>query len=278
MDITEYIKAPDFPSGGNIVYDKATFDKIIETGRGSFNIRASYRIEGNSIFFEEMPYTTTFEAITDKIVSLVREGKMKEVVDVHDNYGINSQGIEVVVKGNVDKEKFVEKLYRTTPLQSSFSCNFNMIVNGSPKVLGVKEIIHEWIRFRVECIRRGARFELEKTEDRLHFLKGLEKVILDIDKTISIIRNTKSNNEVIKNLMAELDLDEKQAESVADIRLKHLNVEYLQDRIKEITTLTKEAEQLKDLIENKRTLAKHIITQLERVKKEHGHERKSKLI
>lgn len=278
VEVSDYIKAPDFSTGGAIVYDETIFKKIFETGRGSFNIRATYRFEKNSIFFEDMPYTTTYEAIIDKISSLVKEGKLKDIVDINDMYGIDSRGIEVVVKNNTDKELLVQKLFKMTPLQSSFGCNFNVVVGGRPQVLGIKQIIHKWLGFRAGAIKRGAEFQLDKSNERMHFLSALKKVILDIDKTISIIRATKINSEVIKNLMEALDIDKVQAEFVADIKLKHLNKEYLQNRISEIDTLAKEIIELEDLISNKATLAKLIISQLLDVKKKYGQERKSQII
>lgn len=278
IEVSDYIKAPDFSTGGAIIYDETTFKKIFETGRGSFNIRATYRFEKNAIIFEEMPYTTTFEAIIDRIAQLVKDGKLKDVVDINDIHGINSKGIEVVVKNNTDKEVLVEKLFKMTPLQSSFGCNFNVVVGGRPQVLGVKEIIHKWLGFRAGAIKRGAEFELVKCKERMHFLSALKKVILDIDKTISIIRATKVNSEVIKNLMESLNIDKVQAEFVAEIKLKHLNKEYLQNRIDEIETLAQEIENLDDLINNRTTLAKLIIKQLQDVKKAYGQERKSQII
>lgn len=278
LEVSDYIKAPDFPTGGAIIYDEPTFKKIFETGRGSFNIRATYRFEKNAIIFEDMPYTTTFEAIIDRIAQLVKDGKLKDVIDINDIHGINSKGIEVVVKNNTDKELLVEKLFKMTPLQSSFGCNFNVVVGGRPQVLGVKQIIHKWLGFRASAIKRGAEFELVKSKERMHFLSALKKVILDIDKTISIIRATKVNSEVIKNLMEELEIDKLQAEFVSEIKLKHLNKEYLQNRIDEIKTLAQEIENLNDLINNKTTLAKLIIKQLQDVKKVYGQERKSQII
>lgn len=278
LDITDYIQAPDFPSGATILYDKAKFDEILQTGRGSFDIRATHRFEDNSIYFEEIPYTTTVEAIMDKISNLVKEGKLKEVVNIHNNYGLTTTGVEVVFKNGTDKEKLVQKLFRLTPLQSSFGCNFNMVVNDRPRVLGVKEIIHEWVQFRVASIRKSTAHRLNKSKERMHNLKALEKVILDVEKTIAIVRGTRINSEVIANLMEALAIDEVQAEFVADIKLKHLNVEYLQDRIKEIQTLQVEIDRLDKLLNDRKTLALFIIKQLEEVKAKYGQERKTKIV
>lgn len=278
VEISDYIKAPDFPTGGNIVYNKAVFDSILKTGRGSFDIRATYKIEKNSIIFEEIPYTTTKEAIIEKIKQLVKEGKLKDIVDIDDIYGINTKGIEVTVKNNTNKELLVEKLFKMTPLQSSFGCNFNVVVNGKPQVLGVEQLIKEWLVFRAGAIRNGAKYDVNKKQEKKHLLLALKQVLLDIDKAIAIIRETKKNSEVVANLMKAFSIDQVQAEYVAEIKLKHLNKEYLVNRIEEIETLEKEIEELNDLISNKITLAKLIISQLQDVKKTYGQPRKSQII
>lgn len=277
-DLTEIIKAPDFPSGGHILYEKEKFDKILETGRGSFDIRATYRFEGNSIYFEELPYLVKFETVIDRIVALAKEGKLKEVVNIHDNHGIGTSGIEVVVRANTNKEELVKKLFRMTPLQSSFGCNFNLVVGGRPKVLGVKEIIHEWLQFRAHSIRREAKHDLAKKTDKRHLLLALKQVLLDIDKAVAIIRETKKNSEVVANLMNAFGIDKVQAEFVAEIKLKHLNKEYLVDRVSEIETLEKEIAALQQLITDKLTLAQLIISQLQEIKETYGQERKSRIV
>ena len=278
VDITEIIKAPDFPSGGHILYEKEKFDAILQTGRGSFDMRATYRFDGNSIYFEGLPFGVKVEVIIDRIAALAKDGKLKEVVNIHDNNGIGTSGIEVVTKANTNKEALVQKLFAVTPLQSSFGCNFNMIVGGSPKVLGVKDIIHEWVVFRAESIRREAKFEWEKKTDKRHLLLALKQVLLDIDKAVKIIRETKKNSEVVANLMKAFSIDKVQAEYVAEIKLKHLNKEYLIQRISEIDTLEKEIAALDKLINDRVTLAKLIISQLKEVKASYGQERKSQLI
>jgi DNA gyrase/topoisomerase IV subunit A len=277
-DITEIIKAPDFPSGGQILYEKEKFDNILKTGRGSFDMRATYRFDGNSIYFEELPFGVKVEVIIDRIVALVKDGKLKEVVNIHDNNGIGSTGIEVVTKANTNKEALVGRLFAVTPLQSSFGCNFNMIIGGSPKVLGVKGIIHEWVVFRAECIRREAGFDWQKKSDKRHLLLALKQVLLDIDKAVKIIRETKKNSEVVANLMKAFGIDKVQAEYVSDIKLKHLNKEYLIQRISEIETLEKEIAALDKLMNDRVTLAKLIISQLSEVKENYGQERKSELV
>lgn len=278
VDISEYIKAPDFPTGGSIVYDKEKIKEIINTGRGSIDIRATYKIKENSIVFEELPYTTTFEAVIDKITTLVKEGKIKDIVDIDDIYGIESKGIEITVKNGVNKDLLIEKLFKMTPLQSSFPCNFNIIVNGRPRVLGVKDIIKEWVVFRANSIKRGAIYDLDKKNHKKHLLLALKQVLLDIDKAVAIIRETKKNDEVIKNLMSAFNIDEVQAEYVADIKLKHLNREYLIQRIEEIEILNKEIQELNELINDKKTLAKLIIHQLKEIKEKYGEDRKSKIV
>ncbi len=278
VDVAEHIKAPDFPTGGNIIYDKSVFRSIFDKGVGSVQIRAKYFIKDDTITFTEIPYSTTYEAIVDKIVELVKEGKIKEVTDIHDRMGINGQGIEITVKKNTDKELLIEKLFRTTPLQSSYSCNFNLIVDGRPKVLGVKEIIHEWLQFRVRTIRRGAEFDIKKKQHKRHMLLALKKVILDIDRAIAIVRGTKNNSETISKLMEAFAIDEEQSEFVSEIKLKHLNKDYLINRIDEIKNLEEEISKLQALINDKKVMARSIISQLQDIKNKHGHERKSDIV
>lgn len=277
-EISEYVKAPDFPTGGNIVKDDNVISNILNNGRGTITIRSTYTINGDSIIFRDIPYTTTFEAVMDKIRDLVKEGKIKDIVEIDDIMGINGKGIDITVKKNTDKELLIEKLFKMTPLQSTFSCNFNLIINGRPQVLGVKGIIHEWLAFRAKSIRRGATFEKNKKEHKRQMLLALKKVLLDVDKAIAIIRGTKKNAEVVANLINAFDISEDQAEFVADIKLKHLNEEYLVNRISEISDLENEIKELEDLITNRVTLAKLITSQLEEIKQKYGTERKSQLI
>jgi len=277
-NVSDYIKAPDFPTGGNIIYDKNTFEKIFDTGRGTFTIRATYKFEKDAIVFEELPYTSTFEVIIDKIAELVKEGKIKDIVDVNDIYGIKSKGIRVSVKKNTDKEALVEKLFRMTPLQSTYACNFNVVIDGRPRVLGIKGIVHEWLKFRAESIKRGMMFDIGKKTDKRHLLLALRQVLLDIDKAIRIIRGTKKKKDVVGNLMEGFDIDEKQAEYVGEYKLQNLNEEYLLERTSEIEVLEEEIADLQDLITNRKRLAELIVSQLEEVKKNHGKERKSGII
>lgn len=276
--VSDFIKAPDFPTYGNIVYNQTVFENIFENGRGSVSIRASYQIKDNSIIFDKMPYTTTFEVIIEKISQLVKDGRLKEVVDVDDIYGINSEGIEITVKNNTNKELLIEKLFKLTPLQSTFPCNFNIMINGRPQVLGVQQIIHEWLAFRVKTIKRALSFDLSKKQDKKHLLIALQKVMLDIDKAIKIIRDTKKNAEVVENLVDAFNFDKKQAEYIAEIKLRHLNKEYLIQRIAEIETLDTEINDLTESIDNRKKLSQILIKQLKEVKKTHGQERKSQII
>lgn len=284
VKVSDYILAPDFPTGGSIIRNDAEFNKIFEDGKGSIQIRAKYFIEDDTIIFTEIPYTTTYEAISDKIVDLVKEGKLKDIVDIHDRLGIDkkteevNQGLEIVVKKSVDKGLLIEKLFKMTPLQSSFGCNFNLIVNGRPQTLGVKQIVHEWLLFRVKTIKRGLNYDVKKKKEKRHLLLALKQVLLDIDKAIAIIRETKKNSEVISQLTKAFNIDELQAEYVAEIKLKHLNKEYLIQRTEEINTLDKEIKELEVLMGDKMLLAKLIISQLEEVKKNYGQERKSDVV
>jgi DNA gyrase/topoisomerase IV subunit A len=274
----DYIQAPDFSTGGNIIYNEKEMQQIFATGKGSFKIRSTYRMEGNSIIFEEIPYTTTFEAVIEKISQLVKEGKIKDIVDIDDIYGIHTKGIEVTVKNSTNKELLVEKLFKMTPLQDSFACNFNLIVNGRPQTIGINRIIQEWIAFRGDAIKRGAAFDKTKKEQKRHLLLALKQVLLDIDKAVAIIRETAKNSQVVANLMQAFQIDEQQAEYVAEIKLRHLNKEYLLHRIEEIEVLEKDIVELNDLINKKAKLNRKMIQQLKEVKKRYGQERKSQII
>uniref|UniRef100_A0AB39C774 DNA topoisomerase 4 subunit A n=1 Tax=Bacillus phage KoopaTroopa TaxID=3234046 RepID=A0AB39C774_9CAUD len=276
--VSDYIKAPDFSTGGNVIYDKNTFERIFETGRGTFTIRATYKFDKDGIIFEELPYTSTFEAIITKIAELVKDGKIKDITDVNDIYGIKSKGIKITTKKNTDKEALVEKLFRMTPLQSTYPCNFNIVVNGRPRVLGIQGIAHEWIRFRAEAIKRGLNFDMNKKIEKRHLLLALKQVLLDVDKAIKIIRETKTNKEVVANLMDAFEIDEKQAEYVSEIKLRHLNEEYLIERTKEIETLEDEVIDLKDLIGSRQRIAQLLIAELEEGKKNYGKERRTGII
>ncbi|UGO50996.1 DNA gyrase subunit A [Bacillus phage vB_BanS_Nate] len=278
VNVSDYIKAPDFPTGGNVIYDKNTFENIFNTGRGSFLLRATYKFVDDGIVFEELPYTSTFEAIIEKIASLVKDGKIKDITNVNDIYGIKTKGIKVTTKKNTDKEALVEKLFRMTPLQATYPCNFNIVIDGRPRVLGIKGIMHEWIRFRAETVKRGIKFDINKKIEKRHLLLALKEVLLDVDKAIKIIRETKKNKDVVANLMNAFDIDEVQAEYVSEIKLRYLNEEYLIERTKEIESIEDEIIDLKDLVGSRQRIAELLISELEEGKKKYGKERRTGII
>ena len=272
--------APDFVGGGYILYDKEEFDKIYRTGRGSVKVRAKYSYDKkyNCIDITQIPPTTTSEAIIDKIVELVKTNKIKEISDVRDETDLSGLKITIDLKRGVDPDKFMAKLYKSTPLQDSFSCNFNVLIKGRPMVLGVRDILLEWVDFRLECIRRRVTFNLNKKKNQLHLLKGLSKILLDIDKAIKIVRETESESEVVPNLMIGFGIDEIQAEYVAEIKLRHLNREYILKRIKDIEQLENEIVELEDILSSKNKMKKIIIKELEQVTKKYDNGRKSEIL
>lgn len=278
VQVKDYILAPDFSTGGDIIYDEKSLNSILDTGKGSISIRAKHKIEGNTILFTEIPYTTTLEAITDKIADLVKEGKIKEIVDINDMTGIGTTGIEVVVKSSTNKELLVEKLYKNTPLQSNFSANFNIIIDGKPKVLGVKDVVKEWLKFRKQTIKNATIFDRNEKIKLKHLYSALVKISLDIEKVILVIRETKKHSDIIKNLMKEFEIDEEQATFVAEIKLRNLNEEYIIKKQKEIVQLEKDIDKLNMVINDSKTLSKLIINQLTEIKKNYGQERKSNVI
>lgn len=279
-NIIETLPAPDFIGGGSILYDKKAVEDVYNTGRGSIKVRAKYRYdkEYNCIDIYEIPPTTTAEAIIDKIIERIKAGTFKEISDIRDETDRQGLKITIDLKRGVDADKLMQRLYKSTPLEDSFSCNFNILINGYPKVLSVKEILLEWIRFRGKCVYRRISFDLEKAKDRLHLLKGLEKILLDIDKAISIIRNTEEESEVVPNLMVGFGIDKIQAEYVAEIKLRHLNREYILKRLKDIENLTASIADMEDTLSSKAKIRKVIIKELENVIKKYGVERKSDII
>lgn len=280
VDIYKYIKAPDFPTGGKIIYNEEEMKNILETGRGSFKVRAVYNYDKkkNIIEITQIPYTTTVEAIIDKIVSLIKIGKIKEIGDIRDETDLGGLKITLDLKRNVDADELMRKLYTLTPLEDGFNCNFNILIDGHPRVMGIKEILYEWSKFRIDCIRRKSQFEIDKKSDKLHLLLGLEKILLDIDKAIKIIRDTEKEKDVIPNLMDGFRIDESQAEFIAEIKLRNLNKEYILKRVGEIGTLKKEIENLSKLIEDKNKIKKEIVKELQKIEKEYGQLRKSEII
>lgn len=279
-DVSETLLAPDFVGGGYIIYDKDELDKIYSTGRGSVRVRAKYKYDKsyNCIDVTEIPPTTTSEAIIDKIVELVKANKIKELSDLRDETDLKGLRITLDLKRGVDPDKLMTKLYKMTPLEDTFSCNFNVLIKGYPKVLGVTDILKEWIEFRLECVRRRTQFTLDKKSDRLHLLRGLEKILLDIDKAIKIIRETDSEAEVVPNLMIGFGIDQIQAEYVAEIKLRHLNREYILKRTKDIENLLEEIAELEAILASKNKQKKIIIKELTEVSAKYSSERKSQIL
>lgn len=279
-EISDTLLAPDFVGGGYIIYDKTELEKIYSTGRGSVKVRAKYTYDKsyNCIDITEIPPTTTSEAIIDKIVELVKGNKVKELSDVRDETDLKGLRITLDLKRGIDPDKLMTKLYKLTPLEDTFSCNFNILVKGYPRVMGVGEILKEWIEFRLECVRRRTQFTLDKKADKLHLLQGLEKILLDIDKAIKIIRETESESEVVPNLMIGFGIDKVQAEYIAEIKLRHLNKEYILKRTKDIEDLQKEIAELSAVLESKNKQKKIIISELTEVSKKYSSDRKSQIL
>jgi DNA gyrase subunit A len=271
------LKGPDFPGGGYLLYDEEELDKIYRTGRGSVKLRAKYRFnkEERCIEITEIPSTTTIEAIIEKIIALVKASKIKEISYIRDETDLNGLQIGIDIKKGVDPDKLMQKLYKLTPLQDTYSCNFNILVHGYPKVMGVYEILDEWTRFRVSCVRRRVEFDLKKKKDKLHLLKGLGKILLDIDKAIRIIRETEEESEVVPNLMIGFGIDEIQADYVAEIKLRHLNREYILKRTSETEKLEKEIAELEEVLGSEKKIRSIIISELKDVIKNYGQERKT---
>lgn len=280
FDVSETLKAPDFAGGGLLVYDKAAMDEIYNTGRGSFKVRARYSFDKSNSCIEitEIPPTTTSEAIIDKVIEKVKAGSLREISDIRDETDLSGLKITVDVKRGTDPDKLMKKLYASTPLQDSFSCNFNVLINGMPRVLGVRELLGEWIEFRSGCVRRRTAFDLKRATDRLHLLRGLEKILLDIDKAISIIRNTEEESEVVPNLMIGFRIDKIQAEYVAEIKLRHLNKEYILKRLQDIDRLEEAIKDLNDILENPKRIKQIIIYELKEVVKKYAKPRKTEII
>lgn len=280
INVADTLIAPDFPIGGQLLYNRDEMEKIYETGRGSFKVRGTYVYDksNNCIDIKSIPPTTTTEAIIEKVIELVKAKKITEINDIRDETDLNGLQITIDLKRGIDPEKFMKKLFRMTPMQDSFSCNFNILIASSPMVLGVKEIIAEWVAFRSECIRRRVYFKLEKAKQKLHLLKGMQKILLDIDKAIKIVRDTKEEKEVVPNLMIGFGIDEIQAEYVAEIKLRHLNREYILKRLDEIENLEKEIEDMQSILDSKAKIKKIIVSELEDVIKKYGQDRKTQII
>ena len=279
-DVANSLIAPDFSTGGQILLDKDAMKKIYETGRGSFKVRAIYNYDNknNCIDITEIPPTTTIEAIVDKIVECVKTGKLKEISDVRDETDLGGLKLTIDLKRGIDHTKLMKKLFRLTPLEDSFSCNFNVLVGTEPKVLGVPEIIKYWLTFRRECVKRSLQFDLEKKSTKLNLLKGLEKILLDIDKAIKVIRETANDADVVPNLMQAFELDKAQAEFVAEIKLRNLNREYILKKTQEIDSLEKEINWVKESLGSDKAIGEIIIKKLEEIAKKYGKERQTSFI
>ena len=279
-NLLDTLPAPDFPTGGEILYDPLQMAEIYRTGRGSFQVRAKWRYvkEGNLSEITEIPYTTTTEAIIDKVADLMKAGKIREINDMRDETDLNGLKLAIDLKRGVDPDKLMAKLMKSTPLQDSFPCNFNILIAGMPKVLGVGEILEEWTAWRAGCVKRRVFFQLQKKKDRLHLLKGLRKILLDIDLAIKIIRETESDAEVVPNLMIGFGIDEVQAEFVAEIKLRNINKEYILKRLQDTDDLEKEIAELTDILSSERKIRNIIVKELKAVADKYGHERKTTLV
>ena len=279
-DVLETLPGPDFSTGAELLFDEAATREIYSTGRGSFKLRAKWRYvkDGNLIEIYEIPYTTTSEAIMDKVAELIKAGKIKEIADMRDETDLSGLKLAIDLKRGVEPEKLMQKLFRLTPLQDSFPCNFNILIAGMPRVMGIGEILEEWTAWRTDCVKRRIFFQVQKKEDRLHLLKGLERILLDIDKAIRIIRETELENEVIPNLMIGFGIDEIQANYVAEIKLRNINKEYILKQTKAISELEKEIAELNATLKSHAKLQKLIISELKQVSEKFGQPRKTEII
>ena len=279
-DILETLPGPDFSTGGELLFDEAATREIYATGRGSFRLRAKWRYvkDGNLIEITEIPYTTATEVIMDKVAELIKAGKIKEIADMRDETDLGGLKLTIDLKRGVDPEKLMQKLFRLTPLQDSFPCNFNILIAGMPRVMGVGEILDEWTAWRTDCVKRRIFFQIQKKEDRLHLLKGLERILLDIDKAIAIIRETELENEVVPNLMIGFGIDEAQAEYIAEIRLRNINKEYILKQTRAIDDLEGEIDDLKDTLNSPRKLKNVIIKELQAVADKFGQPRRTEIL
>lgn len=279
-DLTTTLLAPDFPGGGYLIYDKAAMESVYQTGRGSLKVRSRYAYDKSAhcIDVTQIPPTATVEAIVEKIVDLVRQGKLREIADIRDETGLNGLKITMDLKRGADPEKLMQRLFKMTPLEDTFSCNFNVLVAGVPRVMGVGELLGEWVAFRVECVKRRTHFELTKKLEKLHLLRGLQAILLDIDKAVAIVRHTEEETQVVPNLMQGFRIDEVQAEYVAEIKLRHLNREYILKRTEEIAGLEKDTADLQAVLESNPKIKNIIIKELEHVRKKYGQPRKTMLV
>ncbi len=279
-DILSTLPGPDFSTGAELLFDEAATREIYSTGRGSFKLRAKWQYvkEGNLIEITQIPYTTATEVIMDKVAELIKAGKIKEIADMRDETDLGGLKLTIDLKRGVDPDKLMAKLFKSTPLQDSFPCNFNILIAGMPRVMGVGEILEEWTAWRTDCVKRRLFYQVSKKEDRLHLLKGLERILLDIDKAIAIIRETEMEDEVVPNLMIGFGIDEIQANYVAEIKLRNINKEYILKQTKATTQLEKEIEELRAILGSSRKLKNLIIKELQDVSKKYGQPRKTEII
>ena len=279
-DLMEYLPGPDFSTGGELLFDEAATREIYATGRGSFKLRAKWHYvkSGNLIEITEIPYSTATEVIMDKVADLIKAGKIKEISDMRDETDLGGLKLTIDLKRGADPEKLMQKLFRLTTLQDTFPCNFNILIAGIPRVMGVGEILQEWIAWRLDCIKRRIFFQIGKKEERLHLLKGLERILLDIDKAISIIRETELDSEVVPNLMIGFGIDQVQANFVAEIKLRNINKEYILKQTKATSQLEQEIAQLRDTLNSSRKLKKVITQELKDVAEKYGQPRKTEIL
>lgn len=278
--LMELIKAPDFPGGGALLYDEKQMRAVYETGQGSFKVRARYRYDASANCIEvlQIPYSTTLEQIMDKVIDLVKNGTIKEITDIRDEIGLSGFKLTIDLKRGTDPDKLMNKLYRLTPMEDTFKCNFNVLIDSTPRQMGIAELLREWIIFRTGCVRREMTFDLGKKKDKLHLLEALAKVLLDIDKAIRIIRKTEKEEEVIPSLMEGFDIDEIQANYIAEIKLRNLNREYILNRISEVDELKAEIAEIESILADEIKLKGVIAAQLTEVKKKFGQPRRTQII
>ncbi|HIW48471.1 MAG TPA: topoisomerase IV [Firmicutes bacterium] len=280
VSLLPILKAPDLPTGALLLYDPKEMEEIYRTGRGSFKLRARYHFDekNHCIEITEIPYTTTVEVIVNKIISLAKAGKLREITDVRDEIDRNGFKLAIDIRKNTQPDLLMEKLYQMTPLQDSFNCNFNLLIGGVPKTLGIKGILSAWLDFRLDSLRRQISFDVSKKSQKLHLLEGLEAILLDIDRVIAIIRQTEKESQVVPNLMAAFSLDKDQAEYIAEIRLRNINREYILNRTKEKTALAEEVQRLQETLKSERKLKNLICRQLREVAKKYGQERRTGIL
>ena len=279
-DISKTLIAPDFSTGGELILDRTALDSIYKTGRGSVKVRAKYRYDKKNSLIEiyEIPYSTTSEAIIDKIIELIKAGKIKEITDLRDETDLKGLKITIDIKKSAKPDMLMTKLYKLTPLEDSFSCNMNVLIGTTPMVLGIREILMHWTEFRMNCIKRKLKYDLDKISTRLHLLEGLKKILLDIDKAIAIIRNTERDDDVVPNLMKGFGIDEEQADFIAEIKLRNLNKQYILNRLNDIDDLKAELDNINRILADDKEVKKLIIEDLKRISKKYGKERKTTVV